>query len=162
MPVDSQQQLELLCRQINAPLVQEFLSCAEYTVDVFADFSGRVISAVPRERITVVGGEAVVSRTSKNPRLIDEATRLATALELIGHNTIQCFLDNDKVKFIEVNPRFGGAAHLGFAAGVPTPQFLVKLLKGEALTPNLGTFRDNYVMLRYGEDLFLEGEAVTK
>ena len=103
-------------------LIQEFVDCPEYTVDLLADFEGRVISAVPRLRQLVVAGESYVSRTVNDPVLVTEVTaRLATDLCLVGHNTIQCFWDGKKVKFIEVNPRFGGAAALGIAAGVDTP-----------------------------------------
>ena len=159
--VSSKEEFELILKQMPDAIIQEFVQAPEYTIDLFADFSGRVISVVPRERIRIFGGESFVSKTSKNPVLIQEAIRLATKLQLIGHNTIQCFLDHDMVKFIEVNPRFGGAAHLGFAAGAPTPLFLIKLLKGETLKPRIGEFKDNYIMLRYTEDLFLDAESLT-
>lgn len=158
--INSKEELELILKQMPDAIIQEFVQAPEYTIDLFADFSGRVISVVPRERIYIFGGESFVSRTSKNPALIQEAIRLATELQLIGHNTIQCFLDDNIVKFIEVNPRFGGAAHLGFAAGAPTPLFLIKLLKGETLEPRIGEFKDNYIMLRYTEDLFLDTESL--
>lgn len=159
--VNSKEELRLVLKQMPDTIIQEFVKAPEYTIDLFTDFSGRVISVVPRERIRIFGGESFVGKTSKNPALIQEAVRLATELGLIGHNTIQCFLDDDAVKFIEVNPRFGGAAHLGFAAGAPTPLFLVKLLKGETLEPRIGEFTDNYIMLRYTEDLFLDTESLT-
>ena len=158
---NSKEELKMALKQTPDAVVQEFIDAPEYTIDLFASFSGRVISVVPRERIHIFGGESFISRTSKNPALIQEAIQLATKLQLIGHNTIQCFLDNNIVKFIEVNPRFGGAAHLGFAAGAPTPLFLVKLLKGETLEPKIGQFKDNYFMLRYTDDLFLDKESLT-
>jgi len=157
--INSRKELELGLKQTADAVVQELIDAPEYTIDLFADFSGKVISVVPRERIHIFGGESFVSRTSKNPALIQEAIWLATKLQLIGHNTIQCFLDDNIIKFIEVNPRFGGAAHLGFAAGAPTPLFLVKLLKGEALEPRIGQFKDNYLMLRYTDDLFFDAES---
>lgn len=159
--IDSKEELEMVLKQMPDAIVQEFVKAPEYTIDLFADFSGRVISVVPRERIRIFGGESFVTRTAKDPGLIEQAIQLATKLQLIGHNTIQCFYDNNIVKFIEVNPRFGGAAHLGFAAGAPTPVFLVKLLKGETLEPRIGEFKDNYIMLRYTEDLFLDAESLT-
>ncbi len=137
-------------------VIQEYLQSVEYTVDLFADFSGNVVSVVPRERILVVGGESYVSRTVRNPQIRDEAMRLAKALHLVGHNTIQCFLHAGRVKFIEVNARFGGAAALGFAAGAPTPRFLVRLLAGKEVPPQIDGFRDNLYMLRYTEDLFMD------
>jgi len=160
--VNSQEELKILMKQIPDAIIQEFIQAPEYTIDLFADFSGKVISVVPRERIYIFGGESFVSKTTKNSVLIQEAIRLARELRLIGHNTIQCFLDKGIVKFIEVNPRFGGAAHLGFAAGAFTPLFLIKLLKGERLKPMIGEFKDNYVMLRYTEDLFLDAKSLMK
>lgn len=154
--VNSKAELELVLKHVPDAIIQEFVQASEYTIDLFADFAGQVISVVPRERVRIIGGESFVGRTCSHPTLIREAIRLATKLALIGHNTIQCFLDNGTAKFIEVNPRFGGGAHLGFAAGVPTPLFLVKLLKGETLNPRVGEFKDNYVMLRYTTDLFLD------
>ena len=159
--VNSKEELALILEAMPDAIVQEFVQAPEYTVDLFADFSGRVISVVPRERLHVVAGESFVARTSRNPALIQGATQLAVKLGLVGHNTIQCFLEDNVVKFIEVNPRFGGAAHLGFAAGAPTPAFLVDSLKGVAIEPKILAFKGDYVMLRYTEDLFLDATALT-
>jgi carbamoyl-phosphate synthase large subunit len=160
--VDSKTELEIMLKDMPDAIIQEFVQALEYTIDLFADFSGRVISVVPRERLYIFGGESFISKTVNNPVLIQEAIRLSTALGLVGHNTIQCFFENNTVEFVEVNPRFGGAACLGFAAGAPTPLFLVKLLKGETVEPVIGSFRNNYIMLRYTEDLFLDEKSLTK
>lgn len=137
-------------------LIQEFVDCPEYTVDLLADFEGRVISAVPRLRQLVLAGESYVGRTVDEPLLIAASARLATELHLIGHNTIQCFWNGKQVKFIEVNPRFGGAAALGIAAGVDTPALLLRLLEGEAIRPQLGEFQSDLIMMRFTDDLFLQ------
>jgi len=136
-------------------LIQEFVNCPEYTVDLLADFEARVISAVPRLRQLVVAGESYVSRTVNEPMLIAESARLATELRLVGHNTIQCFWDGQQAKFIEVNPRFGGAAALGIAAGVDTPALLLRLLAGETIRTRLGDFQSDLIMMRFTDDLFL-------
>ena len=158
--VRSREELEFLCDAAGEMLIQEAVDAPEYTIDLFADFQGTVISAVPRQRMYVFGGESFITRTCRNQRLIDSAVGLSEALGLVGHNTIQCFLQQQTVHLIEVNPRYGGAAHLGFAAGAPTPLFLVKLLKGEMVEPQVGKFKDELTMLRYTEDLFLEPEAL--
>lgn len=154
--VRSEEELKLTLKIVPEPIIQEYIDSPEYTVDLFADFSGKVLSAIPRERIHVFGGESIVTRTFKNFKLINESIKLAESLNLIGHNTIQCFFEEDEVKFIEVNPRFGGAASLSFAAGVHTPTLLVDLIKGKKLKPLIGDFKDNYVMLRYIEDTFFD------
>lgn len=137
-------------------VVQEYVDAPEFTVDLFADFQGRVLSVVPRRRLVIFGGESFVGRTVKHPLIRDQAIGLAEKIGLVGHNTIQCFLRDADVLFIEVNPRYGGGAHLGFAAGAPTPLFLLKLLQGERLEARLDDWKEGYHMLRYTEDLFLE------
>lgn len=159
--VDSRAQLDLILQADPDVLIQELVQDPEYTIDLFADFSGTVISAVPRQRIQVFGGESFVSRTFNDPRLIEESARLATSLGLVGHNTIQCFFDGSLIRFIEVNPRFGGGANLGFAAGASTPHMLVKLLMGRPVPSMLGQFKDDYLMLRYTEDIFMDAESLT-
>ena len=158
---NSLEELHLALQDMPDAIVQEFVHAPEYTIDLFADFSGRIISVVPRRRVHIFGGESFVGRTCKHPALIESAIHIAQTLHLTGHNTIQCFFDGSEVKFIEINPRFGGGANLGFAAGAPTPLYLVKLLKGENLEPRVGKFKDNYVMLRYTEDLFLEEDSLS-
>jgi carbamoyl-phosphate synthase large subunit len=135
-------------------LVQEYLDWPEYTIDLFADFNGNIISVIPRERILTVAGESYIGKTVKNDRLINSSIKLAKKLGLVGHNTLQCFFNGKEIKFIEVNPRFGGGANLGFHAGANTPEFLVRLLKGEKIEPVVTQFEDNLVMLRYTQDVF--------
>ena len=110
---------------------------------------------MPRERLQVVSGESVVSRTVKDPELCDAALRLCTAIGLVGHVTVQAFRSPGEVLFIEINPRYGGAANLGFAAGARTPEDAVALAMGEPVAPRLGDYEAGLVMLRHAEDLFL-------
>ncbi|MEO5356436.1 MAG: ATP-grasp domain-containing protein [Nitrospirae bacterium YQR-1] len=142
-------------------IIQKYINAPEYTVDLFSDFSGNVICAVPRIRIVVFGGESYVSKTQCNRTIIDESVRLAKALNLVGHNTIQCFWETDRVFFIEVNPRYGGGAALSIEAGADTPRYLIKILKGGTLTPDFQNFRDNLYMLRYTDELFLDENSLT-
>jgi carbamoyl-phosphate synthase large subunit len=141
-------------------VIQEYVNWPEYTVDLLADFQGRVLSVVPRLRQLVVAGESYVSRTIHEPYLIAETSRLATHLHLVGHNTIQCFWDGKQVKFVEVNPRFGGGAALGIAAGADTPEMLIRLMNGETLPAQVGQFQADLLMLRFTEDLFLKASAL--
>lgn len=160
--INSHDELDLYLRHTPDAIIQEFVEAPEFTIDLFADLKGNVLSAVPRQRIITFGGESFVTRTRKNHLIINESVRLSKTLDLVGHNTIQCFLDKDEVKLIEVNPRFGGAAHLSFAAGAPSPLFLVQLLKGKKIDTMLNKFKDNYVMLRYTQDIFITEEKLGK
>ncbi len=114
-------------------VLQPRIDHSEYTIDLFSDFSGNIISVIPRKRVDVENGESIVAITQNNQYIIKESSKLAYSLKLIGHNTIQCFFDehNNDVIFIEVNPRYGGGAALGFSVGASTANYLVQLLKGE-------------------------------
>ncbi|MBF0319453.1 MAG: ATP-grasp domain-containing protein [Nitrospirae bacterium] len=154
MRIDNEDALRYALKAVPEAIVQEYVREDEYTIDLFADFSRQVLSVVPRLRIGVFGGESFVGKTVNNPLLISEAARLSELLGLVGHNTIQCFLDGGKVKFIEVNPRYGGGASLGIAAGADTPRHLIKLLNGEKLSPAIGEFKDGLYMLRYTDEMY--------
>jgi len=155
--IRNKKELEFFTSQLDEPILQEYCKDREYTIDLFSDFDGNVISVVPRERIYVLGGESFISKTYKNRKLMKDNIQLAEELNLIGHNTIQCFFDGDKkTKFIEVNPRYGGGANLGFEAGANTPLFLIQLIKGKKIKNKIGKFQDSFIMLRYTEDVFLD------
>lgn len=159
-PVSTLEELAFVVAREPDVIVQELVTAPEITIDLFADLEGQVVSVVPRYRTRVVGGESFVSRTVKSARLLDEAAAVARALGLVGHNTIQCFFGDGDCKLIEINPRFGGAASLGFAAGALTPEFAVRVALGQEVAPRIGEFTDDLVMLRYTEDRFIAGSAL--
>ncbi len=154
-------ELDLLNGRFHQPLIQEYIDADEYTVDLYFTLSGIPISAVPRLRISTFGGESFIGRTSLHWPIIEESIRLGVELKLRGHNTVQCFDHDGRVKFIEVNPRFGGGANLGFAAGVLTPSYLIGEILGKTVKPGVGKFTSDLTMLRYTEDRFvMEAEHV--
>ncbi len=124
-------------------VVQPFIEAKEYTIDLFSDFNGNVISVVPRQRVEVHNGESLIGKTENNLIIIEKVSNLAISLQLIGHNTLQCFYENlsDQITFIEINPRFGGGSGLGFSAGILTPEFLVQLMNGKEIK----AIKDNYI-----------------
>ena len=154
--VDSFDNLNEILSKENDFIIQECVEAPEYTIDLFADFEGNVISVVPRQRVHVWGGESLITKTVKKKLVIEESVRLAEMLKLKGHNTIQCFFDGKNIKFIEVNPRFGGAASISFEAGANSAEFLIKLLNNEELKSQIGIYKEDLVSLRFVEDYFID------
>lgn len=150
----SLEELQYFLQSVPDPIVQEYVDAAEYTVDVFADANGRVLSAVPRLRMTIFGGESFVGKTVNHPDIVRETTRLVESLGLVGFATVQCFWHEDKAKFIEINPRIGGGANLSIAAGADTPRMALQIAAGKPVAQ--GAFKDGLVMLRHTEDVFLD------
>lgn len=139
-------------------IVQRFDGGPEYTLDVCAGFDGTVLSVVPRRRLRVVAGESVTGVTVMDPALVALGAAVVRALGLIGHVTVQCFHDAAGSRLIEVNPRFGGGAALGFAAGADSPRWLLRLLRGAHVAPQLGCQRDGLYLLRHSRDVFVAAE----
>jgi carbamoyl-phosphate synthase large subunit len=138
-------------------LIQAFVRAPEYSIDTFSDQYGKVICAVPRQRVQIVGGESWVSKTVANPALQAEAVRLAERLHLTGHAVMQCFLTVDGPLWIEVNPRFGGATSLALEAGCTSPEWILAEMAGDILPEPLAPYEDNLTMLRYSQDRFVRG-----
>jgi carbamoyl-phosphate synthase large subunit len=123
---------------------------------VLADLDGRVINVVPRERIEVRAGEINKGRTVKEGKLIEYGKNIVERLGGIGPIAIQCFVKGNAVKFIEINPRFGGGYPLSFAAGANYPELLIRMVLGEKVAPRLGEFEENLIMLRWEDAVFIK------
>ena len=135
-------------------VIQEMIEAPEYTIDVLMDLAGRPVEAVTRRRLVVRGGEAVKSRVEAQPALRRVSLALAEALGLVGHNVVQAFvIEGGDVRFIEVNPRFGGASNLSIAAGLDSPRRIVELLLGhDDAARRARPIRIGLTMLRYSDD----------
>jgi carbamoyl-phosphate synthase large subunit len=134
-------------------LVQAFDSGPEFTIDVLMSLDGAPLQAVARRRLQVQGGEATKSRTEDIPALADRALKLCAALGLVGHNVVQAFHDEAGTRFIEINPRFGGASNLSIQAGLGSPERILQMARGhieDAARPRPITY--GLTMLRYSQD----------
>ena len=94
-------------------MLQEYLPGEEYSVDVYVRRDGRVVAAVPRERMKIDSGIAVASRTVNVPDVIAAAVRTAEIIGIRGIANVQFKRAADGVfKLLEVNPRFPGTLPL--------------------------------------------------
>jgi len=157
---ENEKELRFFINYVSNPVIQEFVNGREYTIDLFSDFNGKVITVVPRERIEIFCGESYKGKTVKDAKIMEYTKNLAEKLGTTGHITIQCIKDDNGIKFIEVNPRFGGGAILGIKAGVNTPLLLLRLILGKRTEPQIGKFKENIIMLRYTKDLFILNKGV--
>lgn len=150
--------------ELAGQLVQALETVAEYTVDVLMDLKGAPLQAVARQRLQVRAGEAVKSRTVALPDLTEPALGLCTALGLVGHNVVQAFYaPGAPPRFIEVNPRFGGASNLSIAAGLASPERLLQMVEGrerEAAEPRALSI--GLTMLRYAEDRIVTDDQLAR
>ncbi len=156
--VRNRRELKFFTRKVPNCIVQEFMEGTEHTCDVYVDFGMKVRCVVPRKRIEVRAGEVSKSRIVKNRDIMREAGRLVEALGAgPGVITLQLFsVDDGGVKFIEINPRFGGGVPLSIKAGANFPKWILQELTGKKASVRFDGFKDNLVMLRYDGEVWLE------
>jgi carbamoyl-phosphate synthase large subunit len=136
--------------------VQAWCLGEEFSIDVFSDFGGRCLNAIPRTMIESKGGESIKGMTIKDWDLIEYGAHVAETLGLAGPATVQCFReDGDRHEVTDVNPRFGGAFPLPLAAGSRYPELAIALAEGEHPEPRLGDFREGVMMTRFLSHLTL-------
>jgi len=143
-------------------VIQEFVDGQEHTVDVYAGLDGVPRVAVPRRRLKVRDGEVSKAVTVRHPEIIRRSMQLVEALEeCVGVVTLQCFLAADgRVRFIEINPRFGGGVPLAMRAGTNFPRWLIEEHLGRRPDIDPDAWQDGLVMLRYDDAVFCTAEDV--
>jgi carbamoyl-phosphate synthase large subunit len=137
-------------------MIQAACGGEEFSVDVFCDFDGTCLNAIPRTMIESKGGESIKGMTIADPELIELGRTVAEALPLAGPANVQCFRESDgRLLVTDINPRFGGAFPLPLAAGSRYPELALALANGERPEPSVGEFRPGVVMTRFFSDLCL-------
>jgi carbamoyl-phosphate synthase large subunit len=157
--IHNEKELRFFLEYVPDAVVQEFLHGREFTIDVLADFNGKVISVVPRERIVIRSGVSDRGRTWNHPGLIETGVRVAEALDIRGPANIQVKLNNDTATVFEVNPRFSGGIPLTIAAGANFPAWLIEMRCGRRVKACLGRFTDALLMSCYESAIFLPDDA---
>jgi carbamoyl-phosphate synthase large subunit len=156
--VNNRKELLFFGKKIPNAICQEFITGAEHTCDVYVDLNMKVRCVVPRKRIEVRAGEVSKGQVVKHPGIMNEAARLVETLRAgPGVITLQLFLTpDDEVKFIEINPRFGGGVPLSIKAGANFPKWILQELLDRKTNIRFDGFEDNLIMLRYDSEVWLE------
>jgi len=156
--VNNRRELSFYAKRIPNAICQEFITGTEHTCDVYVDFNMKVRCVVPRKRIEVRAGEVSKGQIVKNPRIMSEAAMLAETLGAgPGVITLQLFLTDDgRLKFIEINPRFGGGAPLSIKAGANFPKWILQEASGKKTNIRFDGFKDDLIMLRYDSEVWLK------
>ena len=156
--VNNREELLFFAKRVPNCIVQEFIRGTEHTCDVYVDFGMKVRCVVPRKRIEVRAGEVSKGQVVKHFRIMSEAARLVETLGAgPGVITLQLFLTSDgRIKFVEINPRFGGGVPLSIKAGANFPKWILQGSLGEKTNIRFNGFKDNLIMLRYDGEVWLE------
>ena len=144
--------LDYYLNRVKDPIIQEFVDGVEHTLDVYVGLSGVPRCVVPRARWQVRAGEVCKGVVVKDPAIMDAGRKVVEGLgpSLRGVVTLQCIVTaQHRIRFIEINPRFGGGAPLSIAAGADFPGWLLQELRGQTPAITFDGFRHGLCLLRY-------------
>lgn len=157
--IDNQESLRFFNSYVPSPILQEFIPGDEYTLDVFINLAGQVQAVVPRKRLEVRAGEVSKSQIVLNQKILMAGYKVAEALAKhggLGVINVQCiYTPEGEVKFIEINPRFGGGSPLSIYAGYPFPQWILEMVLGRELSPLPADLGNGLTMLRYDDSIII-------
>ncbi|MFD2726442.1 ATP-grasp domain-containing protein [Hyunsoonleella rubra] len=131
----------------------------EYTCDLYYDKNGDLKCAVPRKRIEVRGGEVSKGITKKDA-VYDYINSKLTKLEgARGCITFQFFKnkENDDIRGIEINARFGGGYPLTYLAGGNFPKWIIEEYLCDKSVEKFQNWEEDLLMLRYDAEVLVHG-----
>lgn len=158
--VNTLEELKFFINYVHNPIIQEFITGNEYTIDALVDLSGNIISIVPRIRLEVRSGEVSKSKIEKNINIIKATENLINKLNrkgvLKGPLTIQCILNSNEPYFIEINCRFGGGVPLSLESGIDYGKCFEQMYNKEEIN-RIYNFKE-LTMLRFDDAVFIEDQ----
>ncbi|MDP2904996.1 MAG: ATP-grasp domain-containing protein [Candidatus Omnitrophota bacterium] len=155
--IKDKNELDFFKEHLNGRIIQRFIGGPEFTIDIVASPDGSVLQAVPRRRLSVKAGMSYKGETVNDRRIIEYGKKVAALFKINGPANIQCIVNEEKIYLIEVNPKFAAGLPLTVAAGVNLPLILIKSAYGLKVAKNELKFKDKLFMLRYWEEIFIEG-----
>lgn len=141
-------------------MFMEFISNAEYdefTVDCYYDKKSILKCVVPRQRLLVRAGEVNKGVTRKNVIVEKFKDNLTTLKGARGCLTIQVFLHKEQniIKGIEINPRFGGGYPLTYLSGANYTKWIIEEYLLNKDVNQFDDWKDNLLMLRYDAEVLV-------
>ena len=151
--IENQRDLDYCIDKYPNHIYQELIQGREFSVDLFADVKGIPQLIVPRERLSVRGGEVMTSKINMNESIIDLVEALSRRLALTGPCNIQGILDeNGTFFFTDLNLRFGSGSVHTIAAGGDIPLMIYQEMAGQSFfEPSI---QNQSIMTRYPESIF--------
>jgi len=149
--IENRKQFNFFIKKVRHPIIQEFIKGEEYTIDILADKNGNCLSVVPRLRISTESGISMKGKTIYNKEMMDYCKLIVKKLKLFGPLCIQCIKKNDKLRFLEINLRFGGGSILSIKADPTIIPNLIRIINRQNPIQGNGFKRGLYMLRNYCE-----------
>ena len=156
--ISNEEELEVIWKQADNLVIQEFMDGQEYGADVYIDMiSEEPIAIFTKKKIKMRAGETDKSVSVKDERLFDLIKSFIEKAEFKGIIDIDIFEINGEYYISEVNPRFGGGYPHAYECGVNVPKMIINNIEEKTNDEEIGKYKDNIYMVKYNEVKVIEG-----
>ena len=150
--VEDKETLELLWKQTEGLIIQEFLNGQEIGVDCYIDMiSHELVSVFTKKKLLMRAGETDKAVSFKDEKLFTLIEKFVVECGWRGQIDIDIFNVNGEYYISEVNPRFGGGYPHAYECGCDHMRLIFNNLKGNSNIKQIGNYNDNVYMMKYNE-----------
>lgn len=140
------------------PMIQKYLQndSMEFTTGITLDNNTKKIMSIITLKKILKHGQTYKAFIDKYPRVDKICRKVAEKLETIGPINIQSRIDPDdnKIKIIEINPRFSASCPMRTVAGINEPDIMIRNIIFEEKI-NIKNHRQ-LVCMRYWDETYLD------
>ena len=150
--INNSEELEIIWKQADNLIIQEFMNGQEYGADVYIDMiSNEPVAIFVKKKIKMRAGETDKSVSIKDDKLFNLIDDFVRKAEFKGIIDIDIFEINGEYYISEVNPRFGGGYPHAYECGVNVPKMIINNVKGQANEKQIGQYDEGVYMMKYNE-----------
>lgn len=157
--VNNKEELEIVWKQADNLIIQEFMDGQEYGADCYIDMiSKEPVAVFVKKKIKMRAGETDKSVSVKDEKLFGLIKNFVRKVGFKGIIDIDIFEINGEYYISEVNPRFGGGYPHAYECGVNIPKMIINNIEGNENQSEIGNYKGNMYMMKYNEIKIIEGK----
>lgn len=150
--VGDRETLELLFKQTEGLMIQEFLNGQEIGADVYIDLISReVVSIFTKKKILMRAGETDKAVSFKDKKLFYLIEKFVSESGYVGQIDIDIFDIDGEYYISEVNPRFGGGYPHAYECGCDHMGLILSNLAGKINKKRIGEYETDIYMMKYND-----------
>ncbi len=150
--VNNLETLELLFKNDDNLMIQEFLNGQEIGADVYIDMlSGEIVSIFTKKKIVMRAGETDKSVSFKDEKLFALIEEFVNKAGYRGQIDIDIFEIDGEYYISEVNPRFGGGYPHAYECGCNHMKLIINNLSEIKNERCIGQYEEGVYMMKYNE-----------
>lgn len=150
--VNSKEELDVIWKQADDLMIQEFMNGQEYGADVYIDMiSKEPVLIFVKKKIKMRAGETDKSESFKDDKLFELIKDFVKKAGFKGIIDIDIFEVNGEYYISEVNPRFGGGYPHAYESGANVPKMIINNLNDIENKEQIGNYDEGIYMMKYNE-----------